>query len=243
MSPTRYRKLDSRQIVETLSSLRTRIDGRFPASGLGRVCEELLEIGQDAARFTDSQRRPIYPVRVVSWALIGFIILLAGLGVAAVVGLARSGGSQAFGSLGEIVEAVEATLNELVLLGLAVVFLATAEGRIKRRRALRALRELRSIAHVVDMHQLSKDPKDLLAGEDGGDEGDLEVIGREDLAHYLDYCSELLSHTSKLAALYLEGFGDHVVIGAVNEIEALAAGLSGKIWQKIMILDRLPTGP
>jgi len=62
------------------------------------------------------------------------------------------------------------------------------------------------------------------------------------LAHYLDFCSEILSLTSKLAALYLEGFDDHVVIGAVNEIEGLTSGLMGKIWQKIMILDRMALG-
>jgi hypothetical protein len=28
-----------------------------------------------------------------------------------------------------------------------------------------------------------------------------------------------------------------VVLGAVNDIETLAGGLSSKIWQKIMILD------
>jgi hypothetical protein len=30
------------------------------------------------------------------------------------------------------------------------------------------------------------------------------------------------------------------VLGAVNEIEALATGLSGKIWQKIRLLDTVP---
>jgi hypothetical protein len=30
---------------------------------------------------------------------------------------------------------------------------------------------------------------------------------------------------------------DHVVLGAVKDVEALATGLSNKIWQKIMILD------
>jgi len=140
-----------------------------------------------------------------------------------------------------MIEAIEATLNELVLLGVAVLFLATTEGRIKRHRSLRALRELRSIAHVVDMHQLTKDPKvHPMTSGDEREEG-LEVMSRGDLAHYLDYCSEVLSLTSKLAALYLEGFDDHVVIGAVNEIEELGAGLSRKIWQKIMILDRVAT--
>jgi hypothetical protein len=239
MSPTRYRRLDAIQIVATIRSLKTRIDSRFPGSGLGKVCGELLEIGEGAAEFNLLLRRPIYPIRIASWLFIGLIVLfgLAPFAVLLSPDTWAQGWLDVFGGLGGMIEAIEATLNELVLLGLAVLFLATAEGRIKRYRSLKALRELRSIAHVVDMHQLTKDPKDLLAG--AGAEGGLEAMSREDLAHYLDYCSEVLSLNSKLAALYLEGFDDHVVIGAVNEIEELGAGLSGKIWQKIMILDRM----
>jgi hypothetical protein len=43
----------------------------------------------------------------------------------------------ALGGLGGMMEAIEATLSELVLLGVAVLFLATAEGRTKRSRSLR----------------------------------------------------------------------------------------------------------
>jgi hypothetical protein len=45
----------------------------------------------------------------------------------------------------------------------AIYFLLTVESRVKRRTALRALHELRSIAHVIDMHQLTKDPEQLLS--------------------------------------------------------------------------------
>jgi uncharacterized membrane protein len=243
MSPTRYRKLDAAHILNTIVSLKERIDSRFPGSGLGKVCGELKEVGEAAAAVTESFRRPIYPIRALSWLLIGLIVLL-GLAPFAVLFSAEvwMDAPGAFGGLGGMMEAIEATLNELVLLGVAVIFLATAEGRIKRHRSLRALRELRSIAHVVDMHQLTKDPKDLLsdsAGPAGVATDDPDSMSRGELAQYLDYCSEVLSLTSKLAALYLEGFDDHVVIGAVNEIENLASGLSGKIWQKIMILDRV----
>ena len=58
-----------------------------------------------------------------------------------------------------------------------------------------------------------------------------------ELGRYLDYCSELLSLTSKLAALYSERFSDSVILQAVDEVETLTTGLSRKIWQKIMILD------
>jgi hypothetical protein len=33
------------------------------------------------------------------------------------------------------------------------------------------------------------------------------------------------------------------VLAAVNEVEGLTTALSGKIWQKIMILDRTVTPP
>ena len=217
--------------------MRRRIDSRFPSSGLGKLCGELQEIGEGAAEFKTSLTRPIYPIRIASWSLITLIILLALAQFALLENPELS-----FATVGDLMEAMEAALSELVLLGVAVLFLATIEGRIKRHRSLKALRELRSIAHVVDMHQLTKDPKDLLSGEPEEEEG-MEAMDRKELAHYLDYCSEILSLTSKIAALYLEGFDDHVVIGAVNEIESLTSGLMGKIWQKIMILDRMVLEP
>ena len=54
---------------------------------------------------------------------------------------------------------------------------------------------------------------------------------------YLDYCSELLALTSKLAALHAQYLEDPVVLNAVNDIESLTADLSRKIWQKLTILD------
>ena len=57
-----------------------------------------------------------------------------------------------------------------------------------------------------------------------------------DLARYLDYCSEMLSLTGKVAALYVQNFEDGVALQAVNEIEDLTTGLSRKIWQKLTIV-------
>jgi hypothetical protein len=59
-----------------------------------------------------------------------------------------------------------------------------------------------------------------------------------ELIRYLDYCTEMLSLTGKLAALYMQNMRDPVIIEAVNEIEDLTTGLSRKIWQKIMILNQ-----
>ena len=60
-----------------------------------------------------------------------------------------------------------------------------------------------------------------------------------ELSRYLDYSSEMLSLLSKTAALYVQHFNDPVTLSAVNDVEELTTGLSRKIWQKIMILDRI----
>jgi hypothetical protein len=88
------------------------------------------------------------------------------------------------------------------------------------------------------MHQLTKDPERLLSASKDTPSSPTRTMTASDLGRYLDYCSELLSITSKVAALLVQYFDDAVVLGAVNEIETLTTGLSGKIWQKITVLDR-----
>jgi hypothetical protein len=143
------------------------------------------------------------------------------------------------GNISEVLQASDAALNDVIFLSLAVFFLFSLETRVKRRRALRALHRLRSIVHIVDMHQLTKDPQIVLSvGRDTASSPE-RTLTRFELARYLDYCSEMLSLSSKLAALHVQYVNDPVVLDAVNDIETLAASLSNKIWQKIMILDRM----
>jgi hypothetical protein len=115
--------------------------------------------------------------------------------------------------------------------------LVTIETRLKRRRALRMIHQLRSLAHIVDMHQLTKDPERVLSGQPDTASSPVRTMTLPELGRYLDYCSELLSVTSKVAALLVQYFDDAVVLSSVNEIEDLTTGLSSKIWQKITILD------
>jgi hypothetical protein len=137
----------------------------------------------------------------------------------------------------DVIQGLESFINEIVLLSVAIVFLVTFENRYKRRLALESLHRLRSIAHVIDMHQLTKDPAALLAPLPPTASSPERTMSRAELTRYLDYCSELLAITSKLAALHGQFYQDSDVISAINEIEILVQGLSGKIWQKIMILD------
>jgi len=87
------------------------------------------------------------------------------------------------------------------------------------------------------MHQLTKDPERLMTVEAVPTSTERRASGA-DLSKYLDFCSELLSLGSKIAALLVQHFDDEAVLRAVDEIETLTTGLSGKIWQKITILER-----
>jgi len=229
-----YRSLDPARIVETSEVLRRRITERFPASGLGRVAGELGRVSAEAASLSGWLARPFLPLRLLAWAGV------AGIAAVVAVALARLGaGTVAYTSLAELAQGLEAVINEIVFIALAIFFLLTLENRFKRRRALGALHVLRALAHIVDMHQLTKDPeRTVVAGPDTPSSPGRSLSPFE-LTRYLDYCSELLALVSKIAALYVQRFPDPVTLSAVNDVEDLASGLSRKIWQKLMILDRI----
>ena len=63
------------------------------------------------------------------------------------------------------------------------------------------------------------------------------------LGRYLDYCSEMLSVLSKVAALWSHASADSEVLRAVDQIENLTTGLARKIWQKMMILSEVRPTP
>jgi hypothetical protein len=132
---------------------------------------------------------------------------------------------------------VESTINDIVFAALAVFFLASIPSRQRRRRSLAALYRLRSLAHVIDMHQLTKDPERLRPDFPTTDVSPKVELTADELGRYLDYCSELLSLVAKAAALCAQESADSVVLDTVSEIETLTLGMSRKIWQKISLLD------
>ncbi len=229
-----YLSLDPEKIVATAVQLRDRIHERFPGSGLRRVAEALLSAGHQARRTAHELSRPVHWIR-------GLTALCLLLLVALFVGAALMFKAKVdlFSSVADFLQGLDAALNEMVFLGIAVVFLLTLETRFKRRRALRMLHMLRSLAHVIDMHQLTKDPERLMDREHDTPSSPERRMSPFELARYLDYCSEMLAVISKLAALQIQRFDDPVTLSAVNDIEDLTQGFSRKIWQKIMILDRM----
>ncbi len=235
-----YRHLDSDRILATLDVLRNRIRERFPDAGLVRVATELRELGAECATDARVVARPHWPLRVGTAVLIAIMVVAS---ATVLVTPWTLGIPTQFADVSDYVQAVEAAVNDLVFLGIALWFLGSLEGRVKRRRALRGIHQLRSLAHVVDMHQLTKDPERLASTQPATASSPRQSLTPAQLGRYLDYCSELLSLTSKIAALYVQRFDDGVVLAAVNEVEALTTGLSGKIWQKITILEQSSDPP
>lgn len=103
----------------------------------------------------------------------------------------------------ELIQTLEAGINEVVMIGIGLLFVWTLESRLKRRRALRALHELRSIAHLIDMHQLIKDPDRPARERIATSSSPKMMLDAYQLRRYLDYCSKMLSLTSKVTALHL----------------------------------------
>jgi hypothetical protein len=231
-----YRALNASEIVKTISVLEHRINERFPKSGLTAVCHELLNVGEATQRNAQAIAVPNLWLRgLIYVAIIAGIVGLVVVAQAIIQSINVQVGTEVFGFF----QGIDAAMNITVLVGAALFFAVSFDDRMKRRRALSELHVFRSIAHVIDMHQLTKDPSVVLGHYHATATSPKRIMKRFELTRYLDYCSEMLALTGKLATLYAQSLPDQVVIDAVNDIEILTANLSGKIWQKITILESL----
>ncbi len=226
-----YTTLDSEKIIKTIDRLSVRIGERFPRSGLHGVCGQLLDTAHQSQERITTIARPLIALRI----LVGLLIAIVLVGLIGALSLIRVNSTGV--SLVDLVQAIEAVINDIVLVSAGLFFMITLENRVKRARALKALHELRSLAHVIDMHQLTKDPERVIFRGIATPSSPKHELTAFELSRYLDYCSEMLSLIGKLAALYAQHYGDSVVMTSVNEIESLTTGLARKIWQKLMILN------
>lgn len=149
---TNYRSLDSDKIIATIDKLAIRIGERFPESGLHLVAEQLGEVALRNKAHSLALTRPIWWVRTIEVALVGVII------IALVAGIMRTNLPDRLPDFVQTVMLFESGINDIVLISAALFFLFTLENRIKRQHAAADLHQLRSLAHVIDMHQLTKDP-------------------------------------------------------------------------------------
>jgi len=224
-----YRQLDPQEIVETVRELHNRIETRFPGSGLGKIVSELLQVALENITRTHWIQKPNLALRCVAAGLSLAIIAL-------LIGMLLHIRQFQLGDYSNFIQSLESSISSVVFIGAAILFLMSWENRIKRNRALNAIHELRALAHIIDMHQLTKHPESCFAQRPAPPKRELTPF---ELNRYLDYCSEALALISKIAALYVQGFQDTVLLDAVDDVEDLTAGLSRKIWQKITVLENL----
>ncbi len=225
--------INATKVVKTLEILYARISERFPKSGLASVCSDLLA----TAKKTDRRARAVSRPNFATWILFvlggALVVFLYGQVIGNNLPWADM---ELDGDPLSLTQAIESFFNLMILFVGGLYFLSRLEARGKRQKALDHLHELRSIAHVVDMHQLTKDPTAILNSSKRTASSPAREMTEFELSRYLDYCTEMLALTGKLAALYGERSKDAEVINTVNDIETLTTGLGTKIWQKIMII-------
>ena len=227
--------LDDAMIVRTIERLHERIEARFVGSGLGRVCAELIDVGRQTAK-----RAPTLNHVFLSTRLISVVLVVVWLSVLVYLGsfvnwrdvLHRV-------DVVSLAQALESVVNLSILMGGAIWFIWTRENALKRRRAFLALYQLRALAHIIDMHQLTKDPSVEFGTHTVTSVSPKRVLTDFELSRYLDYCTEMLALIAKLAALYAGQTEDSEILAAANDVENLTTNLGRKIWQKIMIISQL----
>ncbi len=229
---SQFTSLQPDRLIKTIYKLERRITERFPNSGLALVGAELSNLAQDCVHKAREISRPAWSLRVL------LIAALSMWSISVYYGASLFSYDLPQTNLTALVGWIESAMNIIVSIGIAVWFLITLEGRFKRHKAMGALNELRSMAHVIDMHQLTKDPSLIGSTLPLTNSSPKRTITEEELLRYLDYCSELLSLTGKLAAIYGQCLPSSRVISAVSEVENLTTDLSRKVWQKIMVLHK-----
>ncbi len=218
-SASRERHLDPEKLIETSADLERWVTKEFHEAHLAVVAREVHAFAQEAVAKAEKIRQPIWPLRLGIWT----VVVLAALG--AVHGVVTH-------ETADVLKFLDTTKGAAVYLSVFGAIFVGLEIRWKRHRALKAVAEIRALAHIVDMHQLAKDPP-IESFRQSGQQVKIE--------EYLHACTALLALLSKVAQFYVENFPDPVATSAVNDFEMITTGLSNKIWMKILSTKRVET--
>jgi hypothetical protein len=230
VNPDLHEPLEAPAVRETVEELYGRISARFPERGLRAVCGDLLVLVDEVQSSSSRSQHRIRMARLASRAV---MVLVLGGTLFALAMAARDVVDQGLHSFVDLLPLIETTINDIVFAGIAVFFLWSFPERVQRGQLLNLLHQLRSTAHIIDMHQLTKDPEQLKPSFVPTSASKPLGMSRDQVERYLDYCSEMLSLVGKTAALCAEESRDNVVLETVSTLENLTVGLSRKIWQKI----------
>ena len=226
-------ELSSQEVLNMATLLHERIQERFGGRRLCDTSKRVLTLTERAGRRARQLGRPNWFMRAV------LLLFLAAALVGAGYAVYMLHLSLEVSTITDFLQALSAALDALIVIAAGVYFILSIDLRLKRHVALKALHELRSLAQIVDMHQCDKDP-DRIRRPKELDTRLSPHLGMNafELGRYLDYCCELLSVISKIAALYAEHLRDEVSLRTVKEITDLTLGLSEKIGQKLNLLGK-----
>jgi len=227
-------RLYSEPVLDTVRRLEMRIAARFPERGLRRVAVSLQQLVAEVQGTAADINGRVRRARLVSRGLM--LLVLAGTLVVLVLTVRDALGDRAPDTSLEWLPIIESAVNDMIFAAIALFFLSSIPERMQRGATLELLHRLRSLAHIIDMHQLTKDPERLRARFQPTAASADPGLDRDQMEHYLDYCSEMLSLVAKAAALCAEESRDAVVLDTVSTIESLTSALSREIWQKISLL-------
>jgi molybdopterin converting factor small subunit len=226
-----HEPLEAPAVKETVEELYERISARFPERGLRGVCGDLITLVDEVQISAGQGQRQIRMVRIASRVVMGAVLVVTVWALLFAVHDAVFGDD--VNSSIDVLGVAETAISDLVYAAIAIFFLWSFPERLQRSRLLNLLHQLRSTAHVIDMHQLTKDPEQLRPTFKPTSASKPLGMTRDEVERYLDYCSEMLSLVGKTAALCAEESRDNVILETVSTIETLTVGLSRKIWQKI----------
>jgi hypothetical protein len=232
-----HEPLEAPAVRETVEELYGRIEARFPKRGLLDVCGDLILLVDEVQVAAGVGHRQIRIARMIS--RVAMAMVLAITAVALVLAAHDVIWGKDVDNFIDGLGVAETAISDLVYAAIAIFFLWSFPERLQRSKLLNLLHQLRSTAHVIDMHQLTKDPEQLKPSFVPTAKSTKLGMTRDQVERYLDYCSELLSLVGKTAALCAEESRDSVILETVSTIETLTVGLSRKIWQKI---SNLPPG-
>jgi len=235
MSTPSLRQLNPAKIIETAQALHSRISERFPSSGLSKVALEVLQVSKEAAERSEGFHRPQAGLRLLA----GILMLLI---LSILAWMFSNYHEFRVSEFGDFIQTLEAGISAVVFTGAAIWFLLNLENRQKRSRALSAIKELHSLAHIVDMHQLTKDPDFYLFKGTNTASSPRRELSLFELARYLDYSTEILSLLGKVSVIYTQNLNDTEVSAATDQLEDLVLGLSTRISQKLASLERIELG-
>ena len=207
----RFRALDPAKIIETLERLERRIGELFPESGLKKLCREVTDTARSATLNVAAIARPAHGFRVAEGAILLLGLCVLGF-IAANLNVRRD-----VDNVFTVLQGIDSGFNIIVLVGAGVLSVIRFEQIAKRTRALVDLHELRSLIHIIDMHQLTKNPSPVATPAAAPPGIPANSLSPFELSRYLDYCSEMLSLTAKVAALYAQSSRDAVVISTAHQ--------------------------